>query len=116
MAIISDLSDSLGIDVGRGRRVAGERIGLRVPTTVGRVIEAAAEASGQEVADFVTTAAYERAVTVLEGRIATRLAAAAPQADPPPPPPELMPAGGQGIVIPFPLRGVRLSPRRTYPA
>jgi uncharacterized protein (DUF1778 family) len=59
--------------VARERRT--ERMEQRVRPTVKRIIEAAAAASGQDRSDFVTTAAYERAVAVLEDRLATRLPA-----------------------------------------
>jgi uncharacterized protein (DUF1778 family) len=52
-----------------------ERMEQRVRPTVKRIIEAAAAATGQDRSDFVTNAAYERAVAVLEDRLATRLPA-----------------------------------------
>lgn len=57
--------------IARERRT--ERMEQRVRPTVKQLIEAAAMALGQDQSDFITAAAYERALAVLEGRLATRL-------------------------------------------
>lgn len=65
------IADILAGAVARERR--SERMEQRVRPSVKQVIEAAATTLGQDQSDFITTAAYERALAVLEDRLATRL-------------------------------------------
>lgn len=71
MVLANILSDASLEAVERERR--SERMEQRVRPTVKQIIEAAATTVGQDQSDFVTTAAYERALAVLKDRLATRL-------------------------------------------
>jgi uncharacterized protein (DUF1778 family) len=64
---------ALGPVAGEVRERRTERMEQRVRPSTKRLIEAAAIAVGQDQSDFVTGAAYERALSVLEGRMVTRL-------------------------------------------
>ena len=53
-----------------------DRMEQRVRPSVKRTIEAAARLSGQDTSDFVTKAAFDRAMAELEGRLTTVVPAA----------------------------------------
>ena len=71
MVLVNILSD-VDLDAAQRERRT-ERMEQRVRPTVKRIIEAAATAIGQDQSDFITTAAHERALAVLDDRLATRL-------------------------------------------